>query len=240
MGRWIWLWAAFAAGPAGAGSFTPPAGCDGFLTVQALGCKLSNFYRCGADAPGDQWRVDFGVMGAYFISRTDHEAQWVESVDLSPPRRQSLAPDPADPASFSELLASGMDTFSFGLVRDDGTASLVDGFDRLAGQTRVIDGVPLQMTEFAFSETDADTGALLHRARGREYVHSEWRLFFAGPSEWDVGEGFQPIDHSPVEFVFPGEPGFFATEPKYGCGMMMSQAPARIIPARAMSADPKE
>lgn len=40
-----------AALPAEAGSFTPPEGCETFLTVQARGCRVSNHYRCEADAP---------------------------------------------------------------------------------------------------------------------------------------------------------------------------------------------
>ena len=29
-------------------------------------------------------------------------------------------------------------------------------------------------------------------------------------------------DGSPVEFIFPGEPGFLSANPKHGCGVVMS------------------
>ncbi|MFT7057810.1 MAG: hypothetical protein ACJASV_000310 [Pseudorhodobacter sp.] len=207
--------------PALAQSFTPPAGCTGWLTVQARACRVSNFYTCTQDKAGDQWRTDFDQQGLFFASRVDAEGQWVESIELNPSTRQTLSPVPNDPASFSELL-SGLDTFDFGLQKDDGTASKVRGFDRLTGQTVVIDGVSLSETEFEFSETDLD-GNLLRQSRGREYIHPDWRLFFAGPSEWDGGEGYVPLDGSPLQFVFPGEAGFFSSQPLFECDAVLSR-----------------
>lgn len=204
-----------------AGTFTPPQGCSPFLTVQARACRVSNYYTCSQDAPGDQWRADFDQEGLFFASRIDAEGQWVESIDMNPVTRQTLDPAPRDPASFSELL-TGLDTFEFGLTRDDGTASRVRGFDRLTGKTVVIDGVTLTETQFEYAESDPD-GTLRRQSRGREYIHPEWRLFFAGPSEWDGGDGtYLPLDGSPVQFVFPGEKGFFATEPLFECDAVLS------------------
>lgn len=207
-----------------AGAFTPPAGCTTQMTVQSRGCRVSNFYTCAQDAPGDQWRADFDQQGIFFVSRIDREAQWIESFDLNPPVRQTLDPNPEDPASFSDLLG-GADTFAFGLTRDNGENSTVRGFDRLTGRTVVIDGITLQETAFEFEERDAE-GNLMRRSRGNEYIHPEWRNFFAGPSEWDGGDGYVPIDGSPVQFVFPGEQGFEATEPLFDCDAVLSSAPA--------------
>jgi hypothetical protein len=206
--------------PANAGSFTPPAGCTGWLTVQARACRVSNYYKCTQDTPGDQWRADFDQEGLFFASRIDAEAQWVESIEMNPMVRQTLDTGAEDPASFSELLG-GSDTFAFSLSRDNGEASRVRGFDRLTGKTVEIDGVTLSETQYEFSETDA-TGGALRRSRGKEYIKPEWRLFFAGPSEWDGGDGFVPMDGSPVQFIFPGEPGFFATRPLFECDAVLS------------------
>ncbi|MGO4908410.1 hypothetical protein ACEN2J_08770 [Pseudorhodobacter sp. W20_MBD10_FR17] len=201
-----------------AGSFTPPAGCTGWLTVQGRACRVSNFYKCTQDAPGDQWRTDFDQEGLFFASRTDAEGQWVESIDMNPMVRQVM--DGAeDPASFSELLG-GVDTFAFSLRRDDGGASTVRGFDRLTGKTVVIDGISLQETQFEFAETKADGSVV--QSRGNEYINADWRLFFAGPSEWDDGNGGVPMDGSPLQFIFPGEPGFFSTEPLFECDAILS------------------
>lgn len=206
--------------PVSAGSFTPPDGCTGWLTVQSRACRVSNYYKCTQDAPGDQWRADFDQEGLFFASRTDSEGGWAESIEMNPMVRQTLDSGAEDPASFSELL-DGLDTFAFSLTRDNGEASRVRGFDRLTGKTVQIDGVTLLETQFEFSEEDAMGGAL-RRSRGNEYIHPDWRLFFAGPSEWDDGSGPVPIDGSPVQFVFPGEPGFFATQPLYECDAVLS------------------
>lgn len=203
-----------------AGSFAPPAGCTGWLTVQARACRVSNFYKCTQDALGDQWRADFDQEGLFFASRTDAEGQWVESIEMNPMVRQTLDAGAEDPSSFSDLLG-GLDTFSFGLSRNDGQSSRVRGFDRLTGKTVVIDGVNLTQTAFEYTETDG-SGNFLRRARGNEYIHPDWRVFFAGPSEWDDGSGYAPIDGSPVQFVFPGESGFFTTAPLFECDAVLS------------------
>lgn len=207
-----------------ASTFEPPAGCTVHLTVQSRGCRVSNHYTCTADAPGDQWRADFDQEGIFFLSRIDSETQWVESFDFFPTVRQTLDPNPEDPASFSGLLSTGLDTFAFGLTKDNGEQSRVTGFDRLTGATVTIDGVTLEETEFEYEETDA-AGNLLRRARGHEYINRDWRNFFAGPSEWDGGDGFVPIDGSPVQFVNPGEPGFATTQPLFDCDAIMSSYP---------------
>ncbi|NUB45216.1 hypothetical protein GEU84_012520 [Fertoebacter nigrum] len=211
-------------------TFTPPEGCTGFMTVQARGCRVSNHYRCEADAPGDQWRADFDAEGIYFVSRIDVETQWVESYDMFPTVKQTLDANPEDPASFTELLA-GADSFAFGLSKDNGERSKVTGYDRLTGKTVVIDGIRLLQTEFDFTETSIG-GTVLRRAKGNEYIHPDWRLFFAGPSQWDgSGEGnYVPVDGSPVQFIFPGEPGYMATEPLFECDALMSALPPAVVP----------
>jgi hypothetical protein len=208
--------------PVLAGTWTPPAGCEAFMTVQSKACRVSHYYTCQADAPGDQWRVDMDQEGEFFFSRINSEAEWVESFD---PVRQILDPSPADPASFSELVAAGVDTWDFTLSKDDGTGSRATGYDRLTGQTVVIDGITLSETEVEFTEYDRD-GTVLRQSRGNEYMHAEWRLFFAGPGETDLGDGlWRPIDGSPVDFIFPGEEGFLATQPIYDCDALTASLP---------------
>ena len=169
----LWLALFLMPVPALAATWTAPQGCEIFMTVQAKACRVSNHYTCAADDPGDQWRADFDQEGLFFQSRINREAEWVESYDSSPTVRQTLDPNPADPASFSELLSSGVDTFAFELSRDDGGHSKVTGFDRLTGKTAVIDGVTLQQTEFDYTETD-DYGNVMSRAHGNEYISREY------------------------------------------------------------------
>ncbi|WP_050527507.1 hypothetical protein [Pseudorhodobacter aquimaris] len=205
---------------AAAGSFNPPAGCSAYLTVQSRSCRVSNYYTCSQDPSGDQWRADFDQQGLFFVSRVDFEGQWVESYEVNPMVRQTLDPGAEDPASFTELLG-GLDSYAFNLSRDNGEQSRVRGFDRLTGASVQIDGISLLETEFEYSETDP-AGNLLRRSRGREYIHPEWRVFFSGPSEWDGGAGYLPMDGSPVEFIFPDEPGFLSSQPVFECDAILS------------------
>jgi hypothetical protein len=209
-----------------AGTWTPPEGCEVFLTVQAKMCRVSNHYRCSADAPGDQWRADFDQEGMFFQSRINFEAEWVESFDVNPPVRQWLKDGAEDPARFSELLSSGVDTFAFELGREDGADSSVRGFDRLTGRSVTIDGVVLEETQFDAVETGVDGS--VRQSRGNEYISREMRLFFAGPGETDLGDGqWLPIDGSPLQFISPGEPGFAATQPLYDCDPLTAEGPVQ-------------
>ena len=72
------LWTA----PAQAAGFTPPEGCTGWMTVQSKSCRVSNYYKCSADAPGDQWRADFDQEGVYFLSQINAEAEWISSIGV--------------------------------------------------------------------------------------------------------------------------------------------------------------
>lgn len=202
------------------GTFAAPPGCTGFLTVQSRGCTVSNHYRCEADADGDQWSASFDPDGLFRVGRIDRETQWIESYSMTPTVRQSLDPGPADPASFSELLADGIDTYDFNQT-EAATRTRVRGFDTLTGRSVTIDGVKLQETEFDFLELSGD-GTVLRKATGRQFISPEWRLFFSGIEEWDFGEGPVPADGTPKEFIFPGEKGFFSTRPIFDCNVTSS------------------
>lgn len=216
--------------PAQAGSFTPPKGCKLFMTVQSRACRVSNHYKCDQDAPGDQWRADFDQEGMFFRSRIDSETQWIESYEDKPEVRQTLDPNPADPASFSELLATGKDSYDFNLTRDNGEQSRVTGYDKLTGKSFTIDGQALDQTEFDYTETDPD-GNILHRAHGNEYISRDRRMFFSGQSEWDPGDGnYLPLDGTPMKFIFPGQPGFGATQPLFDCDAVTSSLPQSLAP----------
>ena len=218
----------FLATPALAGTFSAPEGCTMHLTVQSRGCTVSHFYTCEKDAKGDQWRADFGFEGQFYLSRIDSETQWIESFDIDatgaqPPARESLDANPKDPASLSELVETGLDSFDFNLTKDSGERTHVVGFDKLTGKTAKIDGVTLKQTEYEYTQTDAD-GKVLRHSKGREYISEDFRSFFSGQSDWQGEDGtWVTIEGAPITFILPGEPGFSSTKPIFECDAQMSQ-----------------
>jgi len=225
------------AAPAFAGTFLAPEGCTAKLTVQSRGCTVSHFYTCEKDPKGNQWRADFGIDGQFYMSMIDSETQWIESYEMAgsgnPTAKETLDPSPRDPASFSGLAETGVDTFDFNLTKDTGERTKVTGFDQLTGKTAVIDGITLRQTEYEYTQTD-ETGTVLRRSKGREYISEDFRSFFSGTSDWEGEDGtWVTIEGAPISFMLPGEPGFGSTTPLFECDAQMSSVSPnpRILPS---------
>ena len=203
--------------------FYPPAGCTAQLTIQSRSCQVDNIWTCDAH-PGHSWRMEFQVNGPTFVSRIDAETQWIESFDLFPTSRRELALPADDPASLTELLATGIDSYDFTLRTPSGPVRVV-GFDRLTGEEVVIDDEPLLVTQFsARHETTSGTTLELE---GTEYVSVRHRRFIAGSYSGTSQAGPFEDDQTPVDFIYPGEPGFFTKTPLYDCEASL----ARYVPA---------
>lgn len=198
-------------------SFAAPEGCEGKLTVQQKGCVMVNVWTCEADAPGDQWIALIAQSGVFSVQKVDDEFQWIESYKIGGTERLRM-PAP-DPASLTELFETQIDTWDFTLETDEGLERNV-GFDMLTGETTVIDGETLLNTEYQGRTLDGD-GNELDAGNGRQFVSERHRLFFFGQS-WDAATPDRVIDMSPIEFIYPGEPGFFSAQPAYECNVIES------------------
>ncbi len=198
-------------------SFATPDGCEAKLTVQHKGCVLINVWQCDADDPGDQWIALISQAGVFSIQKVDDEFQWIESYKLT--GNETLVSPVEDPASLTELFSNQIDTWDFTLETEEGTERNV-GFDLLTGETTVIDGETLLNTEFQGRTLDGD-GNEIDASNGAQFVSEKHRLFFFGTS-WPQENPAQVIDMSPVEFVYPGETGFFTDQPQYECNVIES------------------
>ena len=215
--------AAPAAAQEAARLFQVPAGCEAFLTVQSRSCLVSHHWTCSADPEGTHWRATLDQDGAFYLSFTDAEFRWLRSWSLRGGGTDTLIEPEEDPASLTELLATGSDSMVFsireenelGVFRRDYT-----GFDRLTGESVEVDGRELLVTEFAYQYDTADG---VRRTEGNQFVHEGWRLFFGGLETVTLpdGETFEG-NYSPMEFAEPGERGFLTLQPIYDCGDMMS------------------
>ena len=213
MKPWMILTTLVAATPAAAQqTFSAPQGCEATLTVQYKGCVLTNIWQCEADNPGDQWIALLTQTGVFSVQKVDDEFQWLENYKVTGNER--LQTPAVDPASMTELFETQLDTWDFIIETDNGIERNV-GFDMLTGETTVIDGVTLLNTEFQGRTLDGD-GNEFEAGSGRQFVNEDLRLFFFGEA-WDDATPDDVIDMSPVEFIYPGEPGFFSDTPKYEC-----------------------
>ena len=161
--------------------------------------------------------------GPIFLSKIDSETQWLESYDLFPTRREVLVQPAPDPASLTELLETGTDSYDFVQRSEDGPTRVV-GFDRLTGDEVVIDGEPLLVTEFQ-ARHETTSGTILELT-GNEYVSVRHRRFLGGTYSGTGPNGSFESDGSPVDFIYPGEPGFFTKTPLYDCESSL----ARYVP----------
>ena len=204
-------------------TFSLPGGCTGYLTVQSADCEVSHHFICENYDAGVQGRVDLGLNGPTYIGTIDAEAQWVNSFNPDTGSTETLLLNPPDAASFSALIGTGTDTYDFSTMNDQTGVLNFVGQDSLSGETVVIDGVTLEQTNMQIMVLSED-GAELWRTTGHEYISREWRMFLSGTGETTSADGSFKSDGSPVEFVFPGEPGFLSANPKFGCNTVISRA----------------
>lgn len=199
-----------------AGTFSPPKGCEGYVTVQMRSCQVTNFFRCNFDDPGVQNYVEFDSDGVSGYGKVDAEYQWLENWNYVLAEAEYLQRPATDPASFTGMLATGSDSYDFTMKSASGALIRYTGIDRLTGRSVKIDGVTLEETSFDMLETYQD-GSSVWRGKGVDFIHREWRIFLAGQGAWSSDDERNGYDYTPVTFTFPGENGFFTSEPHYDC-----------------------
>lgn len=209
-------------GPAlAADTFALPQGCNAFVTIQSHSCSVEHHFTCAADPEGVKRRVSLSEEGLTYVGSTDREAQWLASYYPFTGHSEQLEQTPADPASLTELLSKGVDTYDFNTQSDEiGTTRYV-GQDRLTGRIVIIDDVALQQTEYNITAYGPD-GAELWSSAGSEFVNADWRTFIGGTGTVTVPDDSFDKDDRPVQFIYPGEPGFLSANPKFDCGAVLS------------------
>ncbi len=221
------IFAIFAAAPfaATAGTFTPPKGCTAYLTVQLSSCRVEQHWTCADDPEGEHWALTIDADGPSYLQHLDREFRWLENSPLPGDYKRILRQPEADPNSMTELLEKGRDDFDFeqSVLRDSKpiAAEHITGYDKLTGTKVRIDGEDLLVTEFEFT-VESGLDGQTSRTYGNQYVSPKFRLFFQGRETEEVGGETYHYDEKPMLFSEPGEPGFLADKPEFGCDEMMS------------------
>lgn len=211
-----------------AAQFTPPKGCTAYLTVQMKSCEVTHYWTCENDPKGDHWTVTIHNDGPTFLQHLDREFRWLKGYSQTSNVTRELIENEANPNSLTELLETGRDDFDFQQsVMQDGVQIGIDhvtGYDRLNGSRVSIDGEPLLVTEFEITMMSND-GFSTVRTTGNQFVSERFRLFFQGRESETTDGKTTHYDDTPVLFIEPGEAGFLADRPEYGCDAMMSALP---------------
>lgn len=202
-------------------TFSLPAGCTAYVTVQSNDCTVDHHFTCEGDPEGLKQRVSLSEEGLIYVGSTNFESQWVASFHPRTGHSERLGTEANDPASFSGLIETGLDTFDFETLSDEVGTTRYVGQDRLTGRTVTIDGIELEETEYSIRALTPD-GEEMWRAEGNEFISRRWRSFLAGTGTVTTPTDRFDKDDSPVEFIFPGEPGFLSANPKHGCGVQLS------------------
>ncbi|MFQ6551031.1 hypothetical protein AAD018_001630 [Aestuariibius insulae] len=218
MRSWVLIGALVASSEAAA--FSAPAGCEGKLTIQFRNCLMTNIWTCEADPDGEQWMALFNETGPSRLRKVDAEFQWLETHYFSPIRTERMVVPAEDPEDMTELFANGYDTYDFTIRDADGNGLRYVGYDKLTGEETVVDGEVLRNTEYAF-DVMTENGIILEQMEGRQFVSEAHRIFLFGES-WQRDAPDLVRNSSPVDFIYPGEPGFFPNRPIYDCGAMLS------------------
>jgi hypothetical protein len=209
-------------------TFAVPQGCTAYLTIQSRECSVSHHFTCEGDPEGWQRRVDMDEDGVTYFGAIDFETQWMESTHVLAGHSERLEDSPADRASFSALLSKGIDTYDFQTISPEIGVQRFIGQDRLTGETEVIDGVTLDVTTYAIRALDAN-GVEMWRAEGREYISRDFRMFMSGVSTITTSGESWERNGTPMEFIFPGEPGFLSVSPIHDCGAVISALPVPLV-----------
>lgn len=197
-----------------------PDECTAYLTTQSRSCSVTNYYTCPS-SPGDRWTISYGANGPYFMTRIDQEAQWVEAHDLPEGNGSRVLMQAIDPSSITTLLATGYDDYTFEEQLEGAGIIRYEGYDRLTGESVIIDGEHLLATSFQYREINPQDGTVLATITGAEFVSERHRRFFAGVRTHTDAEGDITTDNTPVEFIYPQEAGFLSSVPAYGCDTLI-------------------
>jgi hypothetical protein len=213
------------AGPAvaqsGPATFSLPAGCTAYLTVQSESCSVNHHFTCEGDTAGHQRRIALDEQGMTYLGEIDAEAQWITSFHPLSGHRERLEADPVEPASLSDLIAKGVDDYDFRTLSDEIGETRYVGQDTLTGRQITIDDVTLAETTYDITAFDA-AGNVKWSSKGTEFISTNWAMFLSGTGVVTTPDGAFDRSDRPVEFIFPGEPGFLSSSPKHGCGVALS------------------
>ena len=222
--KFAYAFAAMIVAPFMAVAETTPEGCEAVLTVQKHGCEVTHIYQCeqgivkhiNIDQDEFDWVSLFGPD--YIELESKEEITGIGLVGMNAI---------SDPRSLHTLLTTGRDTVAYRGEFD--MPGLLIGAADVSSQSRLMDevleigGVTWQK---ALEEIVFQVRPHLAMTGTQDiWIDAESGILFHGSSSHELAGKAEETDNTPVEVIYPGQPGFLSMSPIYDCGEMMSALP---------------
>ncbi|MCX7286260.1 MAG: hypothetical protein NTW20_01525 [Rhodobacterales bacterium] len=195
---------------AGAETFQPREGCTLVVTIQSDSCYVRNVVTC--PEMGDGLLV-YGAGKDGTVVATVFDGDGATTFN-GPEGAGMLLKDRTDLFSLAALNAAGADTFDYTMAGRNGTGARFAGTTTLTGETVEIDGRPFAVVATRQTVTP-NSGPALEGEITALYDRELGLLLTAEVR--DVASGKIMMQRRPAEFLFPGEDGALAAEPRIGC-----------------------
>jgi hypothetical protein len=199
--------------PAVAFGQTAPATCTTLVTIQSQECFVRRVVTCD-DTP-DGWMSvgGYGPDGASGLSIFNADGV-PQRIGTGPGTPQTRLGEQTDPFDLQLVMRSGLDSFAYQLVHDDGSETLISGKTRTTGETVTVDGRSLQVLQSR--QLIAPANGTAKSVDVTYFYDADLRLLITDIiRDADTGDIIQ--HRSPVDFIWPGETGFEDYTPLYGC-----------------------
>lgn len=212
---------AFAALPSfAAAEFQIPESCEPLVAVQQQGCSLSKVWSCDeGDNKGNYWVSE---ISSYAVGETDAAIQQLDQdgrVLRHIRTSQDLEEEPilawSDPFSISDLLEHGRDAERSAITHDYEDWYSFHNKWTLAGTQETHDGVVFETLDASWKTFGPD-GSVIASFEGQALYSPRIKAILTQTS-WQTTRKNNVIDTSIVDIIWPGEEGFDATTPLYGC-----------------------
>lgn len=198
------------AGSVEAETFQPREGCTHVVTIQSEGCFVRHVVTC--PKVGDGLLV-FGTTKNGLVVVTVMDADGA-TLFQGPKDAMMQLTDRTDLLSLSALTAEGADSFDFTMELKGKGEFRFAGTATLTGETVEVDGRKLSIISTTQVATPPNAEAV--ETQSVNYLDRELNLILSGETR-NTATGKVTVNRTPVEFLFPGEDGALAAEPRIGC-----------------------
>jgi hypothetical protein len=195
---------------AGAETFVPREGCTHVVTIQSDSCYVRNVVTCPEMGDGPLVYTT-GQDGKVVATAFDADGA---TLFTGPQGAGMLLKDRTDLFSLAALTAGGADTYDYTMTGRDAAVVHFAGTSTLTGETITVDGRDLLVLKVL--QTVTPPGAAEIETEFTAYLDQELALVLTAEAR-DLATGNVLFQRAPVDFLFPGEDGALAAEPRIGC-----------------------